>query len=206
MIKNYVLIDYENVQPKSLSLLLEQNFHILVFVGAAQKSISTDIVKALQPFGDRAKYIQVTDIGKNALDFHITYYIGVLSMKDQKAVFYIISKDTGYDPLVKHLISRKIRIQRLSTIRSILKPKIPKPSTMDNTLKSIITNLIGRGESKPKKECTLSSTIDSLLDKMQSSLKLHDILDQLQSKNYIKITDGDVTYNLPQKITVVRAG
>jgi len=33
---NYVLIDYENVQPAAMEALEREHFHVIVFVGATQ--------------------------------------------------------------------------------------------------------------------------------------------------------------------------
>jgi hypothetical protein len=105
---NYILIDYENVQPTVLCLLNEQSFKVLIFIGANQTKINVDLAIALQGMGDKAEYIKIDGTGSNALDFHIAFHIGRISEKDSNAYFHIISKDTGFDPLIRHLKSRKI--------------------------------------------------------------------------------------------------
>ena len=108
---NYVLIDFENVQPKNLEILKNHPFKIFVFVGANQTKVSFDLATAMQGFGEDAQYIKISGNGQNSLDFHIAYYIGQLSLKDPEGHFYIISKDTGFDPLIEHLRTKKIRIR-----------------------------------------------------------------------------------------------
>lgn len=73
---NYVLIDYENVQPEAMAVLGQEHFKVIVFVGANQTKVTFEVASALQKFGDRAEYIKITGNGSNALDFHIAYYIG----------------------------------------------------------------------------------------------------------------------------------
>jgi hypothetical protein len=51
---NYVLIDYENVQPTSLAGLDVEHFRVLVFVGASQNKLSFDTAAAMQKLGARA--------------------------------------------------------------------------------------------------------------------------------------------------------
>lgn len=109
---NYVLIDFENVQPRNLEILGKLPFRVLVFVGASQSKVPFDLAASLQALGDRAQYIKVGGSGRNALDFHIAFYIGELAARDPEAWFHIISKDTGFDPLIKHLKTRNIRVQR----------------------------------------------------------------------------------------------
>ena len=110
MKKHYILIDYENVQTKSLAVLQgapNQAFRIMVFVGANQSKIPIDLVSSMQSFGDKAEYIQITGSGRNALDFHIAYYLGALTERDPAGIFHVISKDTGYDQLIRHLKGTK---------------------------------------------------------------------------------------------------
>jgi hypothetical protein len=116
---NYILIDYENVQPKSLALLNGVAFKVLVFVGASQAKISLDMAKSLQALGDKAEYVQIAGNGSNALDFHIAFTIGELAAKEPEAYFHIISKDTGFDPLLQYLGGRKIRALRSKDIADI---------------------------------------------------------------------------------------
>jgi PIN domain len=119
MRKNYVLIDFENVQPESLAALQQDHFEIKIFLGATQTKISFEIAQAMQTMGPRAEYIKMGGTGSNALDFHIAYYIGHLSAKDPTAYFHIISKDTGFDPLIAHLKSKNISAAREPDIGDI---------------------------------------------------------------------------------------
>jgi PIN domain len=100
---NYILIDYENVQPAALPEIEATHFRLLVFVGASQTKVRFDVANAVQRMADRAGYIKISGNGANALDFHIAYYVGHLAAKEPEAYFHIISKDTGFDPLIAHL-------------------------------------------------------------------------------------------------------
>ena len=51
MATNYVLIDFENVQPKNLEILAEHPFKVYVFVGANQTKVSFDQAAAMQAMG-----------------------------------------------------------------------------------------------------------------------------------------------------------
>jgi hypothetical protein len=99
---NYVLIDYESVQPVTLAVLDQEHIRVIVFVGARQAKITFEIAAALQRLGTRAEYVKISSNGSNALDFHIAFYIGQLAAHDPAAYFHIISKDTGFDPRQLH--------------------------------------------------------------------------------------------------------
>ena len=122
---NFVLVDFENVQPSNMGLLKGGPFRIKVFLGASQGKISLEMAQALQTFGDNAEYIQVVGSGKDALDFHIAYYIGRLSAEHPEASFSIISRDTGFDPLIKHLKARHIDCKRWASVAEIPGVKAP---------------------------------------------------------------------------------
>jgi PIN domain-containing protein len=72
---NFVMVDFENVQPKNVSLLSGGPYKIKVFLGANQSKIPLEMARALQACGPDAEYIQIDGSGKNALDFHIARYI-----------------------------------------------------------------------------------------------------------------------------------
>src|SRR5262245_53753086 len=115
----YVLIDYENVQPKDLALLDGQPLRVIVFLGANQKSVSTDLAMALQARGVNGQFVRINANGRNALDLHIAFYLGELATEDSSASFRVISKDGDYDPLLHHLRSRGIDAQRSATLASL---------------------------------------------------------------------------------------
>jgi hypothetical protein len=112
----FVLIDFENVQPANLDGLKQGVHHIRVFVGESQSKISLVTAKALQSFGSDAEYIQIAGSGSNALDFHLAFYLGRLSLQHPQASFVIVSKDTGFDPLVKHLNRLGTACRRVASI------------------------------------------------------------------------------------------
>ena len=127
MSKPYVLIDFENVQPKTLDRLQPGSVRIKVFLGQHQNRLMLELVQALQPFGADAEYIAIQGSGPDAVDFHIAFYIGRLAAGDPGATFTIISRDKGFDPLVRHLVGLGIPCQRIPDIDGT--PAAAKPAT-----------------------------------------------------------------------------
>ena len=198
MATNYVLIDYENVQPKNLAILANHPFKILVFVGANQAKISYDLAAAMQNLGDSARYIKISGNGQNALDFHIAFYVGQLSLQDPEGHFHIISKDTGFDPLIKHLKSKKVRVRREKNLAEIPILRMSSATSDDEKIATITKNLAGRGNSRPRKVKTLSNTINSLFTKKLQETELMSLVKELQRRKYIIINQEKVSYKLPQ--------
>ena len=122
MTTHFYLIDFENVQPKALDRLKAGTCQIKVFLGQQQTRLLLELVQALQPFGSDAEYIQIQGSGPDAVDFHIAFYIGLLASAHPGASFDIISKDKGFDPLVRHLAKLGIVCRRLPGSRRQPRP------------------------------------------------------------------------------------
>jgi len=195
---NYVFIDYENVQPKNLKILANHPFQIFVFVGANQNKITYDLAAAMQELNEGAKYIKIFGNGKNALDFHIAFYVGQLSVQDPKGYFHIISKDTGFDPLIKHLKAKNIRIQREKDLAEIPVLRMSEDTTNEEKIAAITKNLAGRGQSRPRKVKTLANTINSLFTKKLQNNELMALIKEMEKKNYITVNKERVSYTLPK--------
>ena len=196
MQNNYVLIDFENVQPKNLEVLAKPNFKVFLFVGANQTKLSFDLAVAMQELGENARYIKISGNGPNALDFHIAYYIGEFVKDDPKAYFHIISKDTGFDPLIRHLMSKGIRIQREKHLGEIPVLRVSSATSDSEKISEIVKNLAARGQSKPRKVSTLSNTINNLFTENLEANELESLVNDLQKLGHIIVKDGNVSYKL----------
>lgn len=159
---NYILIDYENVQPTDLALLGEKPFKVKVFLGANQSKLNVAFVVTIHKLGANAEYVRLASSGPNALDFHIAYYLGVLSTQEPTACFHIISKDTGFDPLLSHLKSKGVRAQRCVSIASIPflnPPPAHSPLPGKPPIDDAVTRLSKMVTNKPRTKKALMSTL-----------------------------------------------
>ena len=197
MPSNYVLIDFENVQPKNLELLAEHPLKVYVFVGENQAKIPFDLADSMQLLGNNARYIKITGNGQNALDFHIAYYVGLLAAKEPDASFYIISKDKGFDPLIRHLTNKKIHIQRQKDLGELPFLQLSKTTSIDEQIAAIVKNLGGRGQSRPRKVKTLQNTINTLFTKKLNQKELAALVQELQKRKLIVVNQSNVSYKLP---------
>ena len=209
---NFVLVDFENVRPKNVGLLNGRSFKIKVFVGASQARIPFELARALHAFGPDAEYIQIDGNGKNALDFHISYYIGRLAAATPDASFYLISKDKGFDPLIKHLKAQGISCQRSSSIADIPGVRVTSSKSILETVEAVkpfdsrstpekadavINHLARFKAAKPKTLKTLRGTINALFKSKLPNAELDELIVQLTSREALKVTDGKVTYEHP---------
>lgn len=194
---NYVLIDYENVQPEAMAVLSNEHFKVIVFVGANQAKVTFEVASALQQMGERAEYIKISGNGSNALDFHIAYYIGLLASKEPEAYFHIVSKDTGFDPLINHLKGKKILACRSKDVTDIPIVKASNSKSPSEKIAVIIADLKRRGAAKPRAVKTLTSTISNMFQKQLSDEELQSLLLELQTKGIVSIAGTKVSYELP---------
>ena len=197
MKKHYILIDYENVQTKSLAVLHStpnQAFRVIVFVGANQSKIPIELVSSMQGFGSKAEYVQITGSGRNALDFHIAYYLGALTERDPAGHFHVISKDTGYDQLIKHLKGKKISAARQKDLFEIPWLSSANKKPMNEQITAIVENLSARGNSRPRKVKTLKNSINSLFGNKLEAEKIDNLVKDLKEQKYITIKQENVTY------------
>jgi hypothetical protein len=135
--------------------------------------------------------------GNNAVDFHIAYYIGVLSSEEPTAYFHIISKDTGFDPLIKHLRGRKISVQRSTCIADIPYVKPALPARTEAQVEIAVADLIRRKASKPRTKKSLISTLHALFKKELSEQQLSQLFAALCTRGVVKVDGAKVTYDLP---------
>ena len=191
---NYVLIDFENVQPDALEQLDHDHFKVFVFVGAQQGKLPFELAASVQQLGDRAEYIKISGHGSDALDFHIAYYIGQLVATDPAAYFHIISKDTGFDPLIQHLRAKKIFISRATAISEIPLVKVSNSKSSAERIELIRDRLQQFKAEKPRTVKTLGSTIATLFQKQLSDQEVSGLIHQLTIKGYVSVSGTKVTY------------
>ena len=192
-----MLIDYENVQPEDIEALNKEYYKVKVFIGSSQSSLKTKLATAIHNMTDRAEYITINGNGKNALDFHIAFYIGQLSMEEPYSFFHIISKDTGFDPLIRHLKDKKILACRSADISEMPLEKVLKAKTKSEKVAIIIDNLKGREASKPSTFSKLLTDINSVFKKQLPEEEIKTLLDYLIKQKLIIVSDDmKVTYNI----------
>ncbi|PDW04121.1 hypothetical protein CJ255_05360 [Candidatus Viridilinea mediisalina] len=192
---NYVLIDYENVQPTEFLILDHENFYVRLFLGVNQNKIPFEVAVALQKMGTRAEYIKSCKKGSNALDFYIAFYVGQIATQEPDAYFHIISSDTGFDSLIQHLRDKKILAQRFSCIKDIPVLRSLSASSLNERVDVIKTRFNQPRITLPRTIKTLSNTIYHTFAKNLSSEEVIDIIRELHKQNFIVLKENKIEYN-----------
>src|SRR5580693_9006240 len=119
-----LFVDLENVQKLDLAAV-PANARVMIFYGITQKNLPEDLVVQAQPFGARLKWIKIAGQGPNALDFHIAFYLGQELAHRPKTDCVILSRDSGFDPLVRHLQSLGHECRRSIALKDAFPDKEP---------------------------------------------------------------------------------
>lgn len=109
-------------------------------------------------------------------------------------LFSYFSKNTGFDPLIRHLRTKTIRIYRGKNLAEIPILKISSATSNDEKISAIIKNLAGRGTSRPRKIMMLSNTINSLFKQKLSESELAALIKVLTDRKYIVVKKSNISY------------
>lgn len=193
MSKKLLLVDFENVQQVDLARL-DDGYDIIIFVGATQKSVPIELVTQAQRLGQRLDWQRVDGVGSNALDFHIACHLGRVFERSPQVQCLVLSKDKGFDPLLRHLNKAGLKCRRINSLME-LDPKTAPPTEDANTKRVI--ELLGKSEKKarPRKLKTLSQTISAYFQKKLPPEEVSRIIDMLFANKLISETNGNVSYD-----------
>ena len=145
---NHVFVDFENVHEIELSVIGNKTVAFTLLVGPRQTKLDASLVEKLFEHAVSVQFVRLTSAGKNALDFTLAYYMGRAVAGDPTGYFHIVSKDAGYDPLIKHLRSRHISAHRHDSFATLTFVAPPRPAT----LAPAAATLQSKPSAKPKSQ------------------------------------------------------
>ena len=190
-----LLIDFENIQDINLDQIESSDYRICVFIGESQNKIPLELVKSAQKLGNRLEWLKIDGNGRNALDFHIAYYLGSQVEKNRSNEYIILSKDKGFDPLVRYIAKQNVKCNRINSIIEIASPR--KTKDHDQEYRKVIENLrkIEKGK-RPRKRNTLKQHVNALLGKTLTEERLNEIIDRLFIERLVSEENSILTYEL----------
>ena len=190
---DFILVDFENLKIAGIPSM-GGNQRIYIFAGENQNKIDFKLVKESQKYGEMVQWVKIEGNGKNALDFHIAFYLGELVSKNKTANFFVLTGDKGFDPLIKHLNSTGISCKRITELKESL-PK--KPTVRPDLYSTMVEMLFSRNEnSRPKKTDSLKAFFGSK-GKMEGIDK-DEIVNRMVKEGLIKVDNKKVVYQ-PQE-------
>jgi len=205
--RNHVFVDFENVHQVDSAVFALKHLSLTILMGARQSTLDTDLVMNMLEHAADVHLVRLTASGRNAVDFALAYYLGRAVLADPGAYFHVISKDTGYDPLVEHLQSRHVRVRRHADYAALNLmatlpvaagiAKVSAPTLAADMLGVVVERLRKHPSNRPKKKKTLLSHLKSTLGKDATDGDASALLDKLVKAKKISIDTKDgVTYHV----------
>lgn len=204
--RNHVFVDFENVQKIDLSKIGIKSSHFTILLGPRQTKLDTDLVEKLIEHSDSVKMIRLESSGKNALDFVLAYYVGRTTTAYPSTHIHIVSRDTGFEPLIEHLNKQHIRAQRHDSFESLTFSNPATPATAaakkeatqpDDHSARVLAHLRKNSKNRPKKKTTLLRTIKSQLGKDTTDATAESVFEALRKRGYLSVGEnGALTYKL----------
>jgi len=198
--EKYILVDFENIQPANLDKLRDQGFTLRIFLASAQERLPLKIVSSLQVFGTALEYIQTHGIGPNALDFYIAYFLGRQALLTPDAQFFIISRDTGFDPLLQHLRSQGVCCRRVTSAEEVSHDYELTEAVQSLSARELIHKVIDaltRGVStRPRTIQRLRSAVNAMYGKKLQAQQLDGIVFELKQRGVISEAADRLHYHL----------
>lgn len=185
-----LFVDLENVQKLDLATV-PTNAQVMIFYGITQKKLPEELVVQAQPLGARLKWIKISGQGPNALDFHIAFYLGQQLTQSPKSECVILSRDTGFDPLVRHLTSLGHSCRRVTT----LKDAFTVQSAVTSDSFSRLIALLRKEKSRPSKLRGLTGKVKSWFQKL-SDEEREALLKRLFAESYVQESGASLIYSL----------
>ena len=213
MAESVLLVDYENIGKIDLGAI-PAGVRVPFFFGASQKSVPTEFLKAALKLGDRFVPIDIEGQGKNALDFHIAFYLGEYLTRSPETACVILSKDKGFDPLIRHLVRRGFAVRRANSMGEALtsralsaaaprgaaaRPAAASPGAHEGgsaRLEEARRLLAGTQKPRrPRKRKGLIAMLHSHFSQKVPESELQGLVDELIAQGWLSETNRAITYH-----------
>ena len=155
----YIFIDYENVCESDLSRVSGKAVRVFMIIGTKHKKLPTSLFLFAQDHPEQLRIIQTSVDGRNALDFVLTLELGRMIAADPTGYFHIVSKDTDFDSVVRHLKGETKLLARHTSLA-----EIPALRTLEERIARIKTELDDPAKSRPSTRKTLENKIQSAFE------------------------------------------
>ena len=216
-----LLVDFENVQQVELAKL-DDSYRVIIFVGADQKNVPFDLVTKAQRLGSRVEWQKITGMGSNALDFFIAFQLGRVFDKMPRPECLVLSRDKGFDPLIRFLNANGMKSRRINNLAELHKsaspaprpaasvsrpsahaarqsshvPRPTPPGPSEEPKLQRVVEVLGKSEkrARPRKRKTLSQCISAMFQKKIHQPEIDRIITAMLNKGLISEAHNTITY------------
>jgi len=154
----HVLLDYENVQPteEELRAMVPDAGQVWVFHGPHQRQVE----QRFASYGANATAVPISKTGKNALDFHLSFYMGYIAARNSASAMVVVSNDKGYEPMLEHARAMGFAVRQQGQAKPAASVRVPsaaktgaapKPAAKKAAAKKATAKKAGAKQSATKK-------------------------------------------------------
>lgn len=196
----WAFIDYENISTLD-GLELVKFSKVYIFIGAKQNKISlgSEKIELLSEF----HLLKLKATSPDNLDFHISYYLGRFdALADNNIKFIIVSNDTGFDPLIKHIKDNGRECERkklvvTTSVAPLVKQKKNNPAPPDKLQIKLVERLVAtKNEKRPKTDISLKNFVKSHLGLQNDNVGVQREFSKLVKSSLISVEGKNVKYKL----------
>lgn len=196
---NYIFVDFENIQETDLDRIANKPVKVTLVLGELQKNLPVKLVKQIHKYSEQVQLMETVLNGKNALDFVLAYEIGVASERDPTGYFHIVSRDKGFDALIKHLKAKDVRAARHEVFSEI--PVLVNVMNVEERVQRLTSHFKMTLNNRPQKRKTLETQIHVLFGRSLSSAEVELTIQRLVATKIITLTEkGGVVYKTPYSL------
>ncbi|MBS0579785.1 MAG: NYN domain-containing protein [Proteobacteria bacterium] len=197
-----LLVDFENIGKIDLTAV-PQGVKVALFFGAAQKTVPREFMEAALKLRERFEHVNAGGQGKNALDFHIAYYLGEYLTKSPRTECIILSRDKDFAPLVKHLVVRGFSVRTANTLRDAFPPRPAQEARRSAPAREpgaaqedALEWLAGSAKNRrPRTRKALAAHLYSHFSKKRSEADIQATIDRLLASGQLTEANGRITYH-----------
>jgi hypothetical protein len=191
VVERVLFVDLENVQKIDLTRV-QPDSRVLIFYGATQKALPEELVVQAQPFGTRLRWIKMSGHGHNALDFHIAFYLGQELAANPASECTVLSRDTGFDPLMRHLASLGHSCSRVSVLQET-HPR-PRPAPDGDPFARLVM-LLRKDKALPLRPTGLAAKVKSWFPRLEDAERLA-LVHRLFAESLVQESGTSLSYRL----------
>ena len=196
-IDSVLLIDLENCpnQIHKLQESLKKYRQVIIYYAHSGAKVPIDWLMPLSTMVNvgKLKIFKMPNSGKNAADFGISFYAGVLTEQlPQDVKFVIVSNDKDLDHVVDLLKSEGRLAERIGTRKEEKQVSDEVSSTL-SPIKIYCKHLITHSKNRPAKKDTLLNSINSRFKDTPETAK--NVMQLLVAYSAVKIAENKVAYN-----------
>ena len=192
-----LLIDLENCPGQIHQLMknLEQFSQVVICYAQSGAKVPIDWILPLTSTvnSNKLKILKTPGAGKNAADFGITFWAGVLMQQlPTQTHFTVVSEDTDLDHVINLLKSQGRTAERINA-KHETNSKTPALAMASTPLQEYCTHLVKHSKTRPAKKDTLLNSIK--IKYKDNPLLPESVFSELLKHEAISVKDNKIQYN-----------